>query len=397
MNNSFAFGGNNVSVIVDAGEINPGTGFINVKTNPEQNICLTACETVSSAGVGIAKLIDSVKNRVQNISQIPMAEGKMHADAALVPDFSERDIDRRFDLRNVDRPGRFAAAAAKLALLKAGFPDRPGSLQDVGFFLGISNPPSEPEREHVSSLISNEFRITQVASFPYVVPNSISGNVTRVLGLNGHNTVLCGSEGSGVMALGLAAKAIQCGHLQACLAGSVDEVSGRIAADLLFASGGNRLPFVPGEGAVMFSLETLEHAAKRNKKPLAFIRGMSFSTDTESLTGCECNAEKLGDMILTAIKDASLTPEDITIVCSNRGNITVQNQIIRTVCANSGLAADLVPFIGVPESSLPLFSLAHAITAADIETSFRTNYILCCFVSATGNCGAVVLETVKHP
>jgi len=386
MSNSFAFGGNNASVVMSAprGEAaKDSSGMRAEKTE----VCITGCGIVSPAGVGLDSMCAAVKAGGPLFAE--RAWGSVTCRAAAVPAFDERRIDRRLDLRNMDRPSRLATIAAKCALVESAFPSRPRELSELGFYLSISNPPSQPESDHIAALFRENFRLSQVQAFPYIVPNAIAGNVSRSLMLCGHNTVLCGGPGCGLAGVGLAAIAIQVGHVGACLSGAVDELSEPIVLDGVSAGAFDGV--VPGEAAAVFMLESAEHAEARNALPLGWIRGAAFSSEARAL-GKGPSRAPLAATLCRALEMAGVAANDISLVCC-RANCRQELEAVSSVVGPlDGKMVDVSPVLGVAESAQPLLSLAYVLGISRVECQGNTNYILCSFSSPQGANSAVVID-----
>ena len=72
--------------------------------------------------------------------------------------------------------------------------------------------------------------------------------------------------------------------------------------------------FVLGEGAAIFVLETLEGAVKRGAKILCEVTGYGASSDAYHITSPDPEGAGFVSAMRTALKDASLTPEDINYI-----------------------------------------------------------------------------------
>ncbi|MBD3391259.1 MAG: hypothetical protein GF418_04310, partial [Chitinivibrionales bacterium] len=305
MSNNFAFGGNNASVVVRAGS-ERGAAVEDAADQPDTAVCITACGTVTAAGLGPDALIAAARRGESLAGE--KRWGPVTAPAGIVPPIDERSVDRRLDVRGMDRPSRLATLAARCTLTAASYPDRPKDLARVGFYLCIAGPPSGPEEEHITSLLQEDFRISQVQAFPYVVPNSIAGNVSRALSLTGHNTVLCGGKGIGLLGIALAAKAIEAGHVECCMAGAVDELSERIMADEISAGADVNGSAPRGEAATWLMLENAAHAKARHAEVLATIRGSAFASAAGESASWE---EHFSRTVKRAITTAGIAPADI--------------------------------------------------------------------------------------
>jgi 3-oxoacyl-[acyl-carrier-protein] synthase II len=387
MSNNFAFGGNNVSVVVTTQPQQPAPVSM---THAHGPACITGIGIVSPAGVGIEALSLSMSQnkRLRSMRQLPQGG---HATVAAVPALHARDIDRRLDLRSMDPSSRFATLAARLALQSGRYPERPANLASLGFYLGLSAGPSWAESEHITSLYANNFHINQVHAFPYIVPNSVAGNVCRCLQIHGHNSVFCVGPGAGLQALGLAASAIEAGHCDAMLCGGVDELSDRIVSDAYQAT-----PWpadalqVPGEGAAIFLLESETTARARGIEPLARMCGMAFGAAAATPA-----ADSLAATIGRALASADITMESITAICGPgydpRFASAVSGLLNSRVCP----VLDYSAAIGVAEASLSLFTTAYTLYTQRIEKNSGEYYFLSVSQSQHGIDTVIVFQTVQ--
>jgi len=107
-----------------------------------------------------------------------------------------------------------------------------------------------------------------------------------------------------------------------------------------------------GEGAAMFTLETLEHAQQRNAEILGEVIGYGAVTDTHHLT----QPHPAGDAALAAMTAACAaaqkTPDDVDYVNAH-GTATVQN--------DGAEALAITRWAGARAASLPVSSTKAAI------------------------------------
>lgn len=355
MNNNFAFGGNNASLLLskDGKFDNCSVEEINNK-----KIVITGIGVISSAGIGC----EALKNGVQN-------------DDFSVENFDERKIDRRLDLKGMDRSSRFASVASKLAITEADFKERPSALRELGLILGLSTGTTSAEEEHIKPLMNNGFTIDKVQSFPYVVPNSIQGNVCRALLLQGHNTVITAGKDSSHEALRLAVSAIKSGHTDSILCGAVNE---KQASDPIHKD-------PQGEGAAVFMIENEESALKRKAKPIAEIVGESFFfSQKEDLEGLF--NEKIGELI----NKSNINMDNILAIA-----LTDPFKKIKFVSNYNDIkVVDLKNFIGDTESCSSLMNIAYILSSEPFDIKDDKNYILSLSSDENGANSIILLKTI---
>lgn len=386
MSNSFAFGGNNASMVM--------TPFSVAAAPPDRSasekIVITACGILSPAGVGKEAFIEGLTKAVPfaRTTEYP------HVGAitvAAVPRFDMQAIDRRLDVRSMDRSSTFALAAARLALHEANMPDRPALRGSIGFFLHLASGSTAAEQDHITSVFNDRFRVHQVTAFPYVVPNSITGNVCKALMLTGHNSTLCFGKGAGLLGLGFSWYALKNGHSSALLSGSVDELLPRALADKNLAGMVRPDDTYPGEGACVFMLETLSHARQRGAPLLGELCSIAHATDTASLMSTTAAPGTLEKIIRQALSEAGIGPAEIYAVCCNL-RVGGEKQALDSVLTPYRYKIyDVSSILGCAEATLPLYNMAYSFLDSSFETSGSRNYILTVFCSPTGvQCAAIV-------
>jgi 3-oxoacyl-[acyl-carrier-protein] synthase II len=179
-----------------------------------------------------------------------------------------------------------AVAATELALQDSGL-DAP--LGEVGLVIGTTGG-EIPVLERINRV---RFKYGEdsvdPSDFPKYPVHVISTNVARHFGMTGPNLVVPTACAAGNYAIAIARDWIQSGQVEVVLAGGVDPLSmvaftgfGRmfaISLDRCRPFDRNRKGIIPGEGAAILVLESLESARKRGMKIYGEVVGSGFSCD----------------------------------------------------------------------------------------------------------------------
>jgi 3-oxoacyl-[acyl-carrier-protein] synthase II len=125
----------------------------------------------------------------------------------------------------------------------------------------------------------------------------------------------------------------------------------------------NRDGFVMGEGACVLVLETLEHAEKRNAKPLAYLSGFGMTTDAYGIAAPEPNGIWAAEAMQIAVKDAGLNLEDIGYINAH-GTSTKVNDKTETVAIKKAFENRNIPVSSIKSMIGHTLGAAGAIEAA---------------------------------
>jgi 3-oxoacyl-[acyl-carrier-protein] synthase II len=386
LSNNLAFGGHNAALVISV----PGDPPILVpRRNTEEPIYVTAFGLVSSLGLSAPVILDALKNGTCGTKPVSIP-GLGSIRAGMVDEEAVENFDRRLDLRHMDHSSRWATVAARLAIREAGFPEKPAALAELGLFLHLATGPSCAESQFLTSFLSHNRQVSQLVAFPYIVPSSVAGNVCRALRLTGHNLTLSIGPGAGLLGLGPAAAALRSGHAEALLSGAVDELSERILTDNVMAGLLSKDGTPPGEGAAVLLLETLRHATARGAKPLAIIRGMSFSTEPANSHRLDPTSKSLEETVREAVTQAGILPEQAGALCAY-GDKARLNQLMAHVCPVwAERVVTVAEHTGLLEGAQPLFDFAATLAASNNQAN--APFVLAIVSSPQGVNGAVVFQ-----
>jgi 3-oxoacyl-[acyl-carrier-protein] synthase II len=250
------------------------------------------------------------------------------------------------ELKKMARFIQIALAGADFAVKSANWKPEDSNLDEVGVYVSSGIGGFDIiEREHGKLLNGGPNKIS-----PFFIPSAIvnlaSGQISIRYGAKGPNSATATACSASAHAIGDSFKIIEreaaemmiCGGAEATITpmgiggfASMKALSTR-NDDPQHASrpwDAGRDGFVVGEGAGILVLESLEHAQKRNAPILAEIVGYGMSGDAYHMTQPEENGDGAYRVMMAALKDAKLTPNDIGYVNAH-GTSTPIGDVIET-------------------------------------------------------------------
>jgi 3-oxoacyl-[acyl-carrier-protein] synthase II len=384
LKNNFAFGGNNASIVI-------GTGSKTYKTSVEMDddpVCITGTGFISAIGVSssISDPATFPQNPLCNELEFP---GRGKIKCVQIPAFDLHSIDKKLDSRS-ERSAQLTAIAVVKALSSAGITERQASRQNLGLFMSIAQGSTWAEQEHITSLLANNYELKAVSAFPYIVPNSVTGTVCRMLSLTGHNTTFCNGHGAGLTGIGMAWAAVRNDHASMLLCGSMDDLSERGLVDCVLSETRNTSMPPIGEGAAMFLIEKYSHALERGCVPLCFIRSFVFASSNGSK-----KVENHIKMVKKGLSDASITKEQVAVVCYNTWSSDADTAIKSVLGIDGYNVVDCSFLTGYAPASLPLFNISAALNTSSFESNSDKKYILSFFNAQQASDCVAVFERVS--
>jgi len=276
-----------------------------------------------------------------------------------------------------------AAAAAELALLDAGLDPPP---EAAGVVIGTTGG-EIPILERINRVRhqSGEDSVEPSEFLKYPC-HTITMHVARHFGLGGPNLVVPTACAAGNYAISIAKDWIESGRLEVALAGGSDPLSivaftgfGRmfaISPDRCRPFDKNRKGILPGEGAAILVLESLESARRRGATIYAEVIGYGFSCDAYHPTMPHPDGEGARLAMRRALEDARLGPADVDYVSAHgtgtQANDRIEASAIRAVL---GEAAARVPVSSIKSMIGHTMGAASAIEAVACALAIHTGYI----------------------
>jgi 3-oxoacyl-[acyl-carrier-protein] synthase II len=250
------------------------------------------------------------------------------------------------ELKKMARFIQIALAGADFAVKSANWKPEDSNLDEVGVYVSSGIGGFDIiEREHGKLLNGGPGKIS-----PFFIPSAIvnlaSGQISIRYGARGPNSATATACSASAHAVGDSFKIIERGAAEMMICGGSEAtitpmgVGGFAAMKALSTRNDDparasrpwdagRDGFVVGEGAGILILETLEHAQKRNAPILAEIVGYGMSGDAYHMTQPEENGSGAYRVMMAALKDAKLSPDDIGYVNAH-GTSTPIGDVIET-------------------------------------------------------------------
>ncbi|AOS61964.1 beta-ketoacyl-[acyl-carrier-protein] synthase family protein [Actinoalloteichus hymeniacidonis] len=270
VSNNYAFGGNNVSLVLTTPR-----GEREYEELPKKSVVISGIGPVSGLGIGVADLAEAIANGRQAPGEVPSLTGRTFAPRSL--------------WRHMNDLSRLAIAASRLAWEDAALKLPRAAMEDIGVMFATAQGSVESTGGFDESVAANPNK-PSVLSFSNVVLNATGGAVCQTLGLRGPTTTICNGGASASIALDCAVETIRAGKAEVVLVVAADETD-RPAPDAPGTTpyGQDHAAPIPGSGAVAFVVESAEHCQARGGTAYAEIletrhaAGDGAESDTEMI------------------------------------------------------------------------------------------------------------------
>jgi 3-oxoacyl-[acyl-carrier-protein] synthase II len=313
-----------------------------------RRVVVTGVGLVCALGIGTD---ESWKNLVAGVSGIgPITHFDPAAfDCKIAGEVKNFDPFRWIEKKELKKMGRFiqlALAAADAAVKHADWKPEQSNLEEVGVYVSSGIGGFDIiEREHGKLLFGGPNKIS-----PFFIPSAIvnlaSGHISIRYGAKGPNSATATACSASAHAIGDSFKIIERGAADMMICGGTEAtitpmgVGGFASMKALSTRNddpatasrpfdADRDGFIVGEGAGILILEALEHATRRNAPILAEIVGYGMSGDAYHITQPVENGDGAFRVMRAALKDAKLSPDDISYVNAH-GTSTPIGDVIET-------------------------------------------------------------------
>ena len=349
-------------------------------------IVVTGLGLVTPVGTGREEVWEALlagRSGIRQVESFDTIRFTTHLGAE-VPNF-------RPDLRTLDpartgRASQFAATAARMALEDAGLGSKDIAPERGGVAMGTtSGEPLEVERFDDKYLAGELDQVGPefISRYPC---HMIAAHVAREVGFTGVNTMIPTACAAGNYAIAHATDVLRAGRADVMLAGGADSFSritytgfhrlGAIAPERCQPFDKNRKGMVPGEGAAVLVLETLDRARARGARIYAELAGYGLSCDAHHMTAAHPEGDGAARAMERALADAGLNSDDVSYI-SAHGTGTPTNDRLETIAVKRVFreTAPKIPMSSIKSMIGHTMGAASAIEAAVCALAVATGRI----------------------
>ncbi len=298
-----------------------------------RRVVVTGLGVVSSIGIGWEEFWKNLlagKSGISRLENFDTSGHDCHFAGEVKGDFTRfltADVVRKYG-----RTSQMTLVASEMALNDAAILNRDELFDRAAVFVGTTTGEigllETMDNDYIVQSEHSDHR-NQMYTFPAC---NLSEIIAQELKIKGENLVFSTACSSGNYAVAAGFDFIRSNKADCALVGGADGISrivytgfGRllaVATDKCQPFDLNRQGMIPGEGAGMLFLESLESAQKRNAPIYAEIVGCGMSCDAHHMTNPDPHSVAIA--ILKSLKAGGLNPEDIDYI-SAHGTGTIEN------------------------------------------------------------------------
>lgn len=307
MNNSFAFGGNNASIIFSK-EAKPV--FVQDVKN---KVAVTGFGLVTPLGNGVEKYIENINNNNK-------LEG-IGVSSVGAEDWNALELKSSF-YRKLDVFCQMGAASGMYALKNAGYKVTEENAFNTGIVVGTSEGALATGCLFEENIAANGTAKGSAFKFPNTVYNAAGGYLSICSGIKGYNVTLANSAQAGLQSVAYATNIIRNSVADSIIALGSDEniavttelYKGLGLVDETAEPYEGKSGFKLSDGAVSIMLENEDKAKERNAKIYAHIAGYGMAHKAVSFSKISGSESGLVNAIKLALEDANTNAKEISAI-----------------------------------------------------------------------------------
>ena len=358
MSNSFAFGGNNASIIFSKNE-----GNVNVKT-VNKKIAITGLGIVTPLGNGVSNYVEKINDFKPESTSISSAVAR--------PDYDAFGLGMTF--RKHDNLSRLQVVSGMNALKDANYVINDETATKIGIVVGTSE-------GALGTCLNFQDNITEKGNvngsafnFPNTVYNAAGGYLSICSGIKGYNVTITNGAQSGLASIAYSMDILRKGTEEAVLATGTDEnieiineiyAKENKIANTVNNAYDNKSGFTLSDGSVSILLEDEAVATKRGAKVYAHVTGYGMAHKSVDFLTIENSESALIDAINFALADANVKASDISAVVGfANGDKTIDNVECAGLTKVFGSGLNNLPVINIKDNIGEARSAGAALAAS---------------------------------
>lgn len=320
----------------------------------ERRVVVTGMGALTPIGNNVEDFWKGIKEGKCGIDEITRFDttGYKVKLAAEVKNLNVEDYMDRRSAKRLDRYSQLALIATKEAMKDCGITSENTDMNRMGVVVGSGIGGLGTIEEQTKILVNKGHDRISPMYIPMAISNMATGNIAIEIGAKGESFAMVTACATGTHCIGESYRLIKHGYQDVILAGGSEgtitetSISGftnikalsqnpdKNRASIPFDK--ERSGFVMGEGAGILILEELEHAKARGAKIYAEIVGYGASSDAYHITSPAPGGEGGARAMISAIKDANITAEDIDYINAH-GTSTHLNDSFETAAIKTAL------------------------------------------------------------
>lgn len=388
MNNNYAFGGSNASVIFSK---KPG----NVKeTSSDDPIYIT--------GIGVVSPIGNTKDKyIEQIKAGAAVEGRSAVSTIDQTDWDRHGIKMGF-YRKLDKFACMQVISGRDALVDGKLEITEENSEQCGMIVGTGDGPISTVYDFQKNITANGNKSGSAFNFPNTVYNAAAGFLSINTGMHGYNVTITNGTQSGLQSACYAYNEIKQNHAKIMLATGNDENNatmekwytqlGEVADGTAKIYDGNGMTISDGSSAIL--LEGAETADARGAKKYAVMAGYGMTHAVNVYGNVAGTEDGLKAAIEKALADAKVQASDIDAVYGFGNGVASIDGVEKAVYSETFVNVpvhNVRQFTGEARAASANLSLVHAaltlsgeLAGSEKSYKFADGKVTSCVADTTG-------------
>ncbi len=301
----------------------------------KRRIVVTGLGIVSPVGSKLESAWKNITEGVSGIDTIPkelldITDFSVKI-AGNVSDFNAEEYISKKDLRKMDPFIHYGVGAGTDAINDSGLEITDDNAERIGVIVGSGIGGLTTIEKNYSAYLKGGSRKISPFFVPSSIINMVSGNLSIMHGLKGHNMSPVSACATATHSIGDAARMIAYGDADIMLAGGAEMCTGVLGIGGFGAMRAlstrnddpqaasrpwdkDRDGFVLGDGAGVLVLEEYEYAKARGADIYCELVGFGMSSDAYHMTSPSTDGEGAARCMQHAMKDAGINPDEIDYI-----------------------------------------------------------------------------------